>query len=225
MDRADLRRALLPATLAEVPFEGWTPAAFKAAARMIGLDPLDIERAFPGGARDAVDYWNMVADEALATAFAALDPAGLKIRERIALAVKMRILETAEHKEAVRRALALLAMPGNTALGLRALYRTVDTIWYAIGDRSTDFSFYTKRALLAAVYGSTVLHWLDDSSDGAEATWAFLDRRIADVMRIPKLTSRLKGLGDRAANPLARLRRRRGRRPGFTVGGGAETTA
>src|SRR3546814_12063346 len=93
------------------------------------------------------------------------------------------------HKEAVRRALAFLALPGNAGLAVRSLYRTVDAIWWACGDRSTDFNFYTKRGLLAAVYSSTLLYWLDDGSDGHADSWAFLDRRIADVMRLAEATA------------------------------------
>ena len=62
--------------------------------------------------------------------------------------------------------------------------RTVDAIWQAAGDRSADLSWYTKRAILAAVYGATLLYWLRDSSDDDAATFRFLDRRLAGVGRI-----------------------------------------
>jgi ubiquinone biosynthesis protein COQ9 len=103
-------------------------------------------------------------------------------------------------------------MPQNAALSARLLYKTVDAIWYAIGDRSTDFNFYTKRALLAGVYGSTVLYWLEDKSEGQAESWGFLDRRIADVMRVPQGLARLGKLGERFPDPLKLLRalRRRG---------------
>jgi ubiquinone biosynthesis protein COQ9 len=92
----------------------------------------------------------------------------------------------------VRRALALLSLPFNAGLALKLLYKTVDAMWYAAGDTSTDFNFYTKRATLAGVYSSTLLYWLADRSPGSEATWDFLDRRIDDVMKIEKLKSRVK---------------------------------
>src|SRR6185369_12054775 len=112
--------------------------------------------------------------------------AALKIRERIKLAVRFRIENTVGGKESVRRGLALLALPLNSPLGLKLLYRTVDAIWYAAGDTSTDFNFYTKRATLAGVFSSTLLYWLNDRSEGNEATWSFLDRRIDNVMRFEK---------------------------------------
>jgi ubiquinone biosynthesis protein COQ9 len=104
-------------------------------------------------------------------------------------------------------------MPLNGPLAARLLYKTVDAIWYAIGDRSTDFSFYTKRGLLAAVYSGTLFYWLNDKSEGAQATWAFLDRRIAEVMQIPKVMSRLTKFTERIPRP-----RRPFRRP-FRAGG------
>jgi ubiquinone biosynthesis protein COQ9 len=91
----------------------------------------------------------------------------------------------------VRRALALLSLPFNAPLALKLLYNTVDALWYAAGDTSTDFNFYTKRATLAGVYSSTLLYWLNDRTPGSEATWAFLDRRIEDVMKIEKLKSQV----------------------------------
>ena len=118
--------------------------------------------------------------------------ASLKIRDRIKSAVRIRLERHAGNREAARRALALLSLPFNAPLALRLLYRTVDAMWYAAGDTSTDFNFYTKRATLAGVYSSTLLYWLNDRSPGGEATWGFLDRRIDDVMKIEKLKSQVK---------------------------------
>ena len=94
------------------------------------------------------------------------------------------------HREAVRRGLSLLALPQYAPVATRLLYRTVDAMWYAAGDTSTDYNFYSKRALLAGVYSATLLYWLNDKSDGFEATWAFLDRRVANVLQVPKLMNR-----------------------------------
>src|SRR5205809_7791049 len=117
--------------------------------------------------------------------------AALKVRERIKLAVRLRIEQTVGGRESVRRGLALLALPFNAPLALRLLYRTVDAIWYAAGDTSTDFNFYTKRATLAGVFSSTLLYWLNDRSEGSEATWSFVDLRIDDVMRFEKWKAQL----------------------------------
>jgi ubiquinone biosynthesis protein COQ9 len=122
---------------------------------------------------------------------AAIDVGSLRVRERIAAAVRARLDILTPHREATRRLLGFLALPGNVALSLRLTYRTVDAMWYAAGDRATDFSFYTKRGLLAGVHGATGLFWLADRSEGLAETWAFLDRRIDDVMRIPKIRGRL----------------------------------
>jgi ubiquinone biosynthesis protein COQ9 len=206
MDRADLRLALLKAALTEVPFEGWTRAAFAAAARELGLDAAEYDRAFPDGVREAIDLWTAVADEEMLAELGTVDLAALKMRARISLAVKIRLMQNADHREALRRALSVLALPTNAGLACRLLYRTVDSIWFGIGDRATDFSFYSKRALLAAVYSATVLYWLDDRSDGFAETWSFLDRRIADVMRLPKVFERIKHVGDFIPNPFMLFR-------------------
>lgn len=137
------------------------------------------------------------ADEDMVQALAKQDLENLKIRERIALAVRQRIETVAPHREAVRRGVVLHAVPFNTPHALRSLYGTVDAIWVGIGDTSTDFNFYTKRALLAGVYSSTLLYWLGDQSDEFADTWTFLDRRIEDVMRIQRAKGRVEGMTDR----------------------------
>jgi ubiquinone biosynthesis protein COQ9 len=120
-----------------------------------------------------------------------------KVRERIAAGVLARLEVLLPHREALRRALSLLASPPNLPLAAKLLYDTVDTIWHAAGDRSTDFNFYTKRGLLAGVYAATTLYWLDDRSDDMAATEAFLERRLGEVLAIPKLRERVDRL-----NPL-----------------------
>jgi len=131
------------------------------------------------------------ADLRTVAALEAVGADGLKIRDRIKLAVRTRIEQTVGGKESVRRGVAMLALPFNAGLALKLLYRTVDAIWYGAGDTSTDFNFYTKRATLAGVYSSTLLYWLNDRSEGNEASWSFLDRRIDDVMRFEKLKARI----------------------------------
>jgi ubiquinone biosynthesis protein COQ9 len=118
--------------------------------------------------------------------------ADLKIRDRIRQAVRIRLERHGAGREASRRALALLSLPFNAPLALKLLYRTVDALWYAAGDSSTDFNFYTKRATLAGVWSSTLLYWLNDRSPGSEATWGFLDRRIDDVMKVERLKSQVR---------------------------------
>jgi ubiquinone biosynthesis protein COQ9 len=120
-----------------------------------------------------------------------LDVTTMRFRERIAAAVRVRIEVNVPYREALRRTLSFLALPPNTPLAIKSTWGTVDAIWYACGDTSTDLSFYSKRATLAAVYGATVLYWLDDSSEQFVDTWAFLERRIDDVMQIPKVRKRV----------------------------------
>jgi len=201
METDTLRPALSAAALAEVPFEGWSRAALRQGARELGMGEHDVERVFPGGARDLMEYWAALNDEHMIAALGEVDLGALKLRQRIALAVKLRLTHMAPHREAMRRALSFLALPSNAALGARLLYRTVDSVWYAVGDRSTDFSFYTKRALLAGVYAATVLYWVDDRSEGTVETWSFLERRLDDVMRIPQVSTQLRKLARRLPNP------------------------
>ena len=189
---AEARDQLADAVAQEAAFDGWSRAAVAAAARRLELPAGEAERLFPGGPIGVLTFFSERADRRTVADMVAEGVASLKMRDRIKQAVRIRLERHGAGREASRRALALLSLPFNAALALRLLYRTVDAMWYAAGDTSTDFNFYTKRATLAGVWSSTLLYWLNDRSPGSEATWGFLDRRIDDVMKIEKLKSQVK---------------------------------
>lgn len=211
------RRKLLRATLPHVPFDGWTGAAMLAGARDLGLSHAEAVNAFPGGPVEMMEFMSLEADQRMVEAMEREDLDKLKVRERVTLGVRRRLELYAADREAIRRALAVLALPQNGPLALKLLYRTVDAIWYAAGDTATDFNFYTKRALLAAVYSSTLLAWLDDRSPGLEETWRFLDRRISDAMRLPGTAQRLIEPLSWLPNPVYLFRQARRRDGGRVV--------
>ncbi len=206
---AEARAAILQAALVHVPFDGWTHVTLAAAVADAGLDPSIGRRAFPGGAIDLVEYFIADADRRMLAALETLDLPSMPVRERIATAVRTRLAQNLGHREAVGRAIGLLARPTNGPRALKTLYRTVDAMWHAAGDRSTDYNFYTKRALLAGVYSATLLHWLNDSSKGQANTQGFLDRRIADIMRIERAKGRAAEIKRRLPDPFRLWRRMR----------------
>lgn len=188
----DMKPEILEAVLAHVPFDGWSTAAIDRAAADLGIDSGIIKLAFPGGPVDLIAYFSERADARLAEELAEPEIQTLKVRERITRAVRRRIEDNAAHREAARRAMTLLALPAHAADGLKILYRTVDGIWRALGDTATDYNYYTKRMTLAAVFSATLLYWLNDESEDFAETWAFLDRRIDDVMKIEKCKTALR---------------------------------
>lgn len=205
MDLESARDGIVLAALPHVAFDGWSRRTLRAAAVAAGYDRTMGERLFPSGPVEMVEHFNALADRRMAEALAAMGLPSLKLRQRVALAVRTRLEPWSDEREAVRRAVALLSLPQNAATGARITYRTVDAIWHAVGDASTDFSFYTKRASLAAVYGATVLYWLDDPSEGAQETWGFLERGLDGLMRLPKLTGALKRPWELVGNPFRLL--------------------
>ncbi|MBO6580044.1 MAG: COQ9 family protein, partial [Thalassospira sp.] len=189
------------AALEHVPFDGWTKQALHAGAEDLDLAPGEVDRLLPNGIRQAIVTYVEMTDRKM---IAALDEKGLenlKIRDRIATAVKTRLELVEGQKDTVRAALAFMTLPQNAALGLKLTHGTVDAMWVAAGDTSTDHNWYTKRMLLAGVYGSTLAYWLDDTSEGHADSWAFLDRRIGNVMQIPKITAKIGKAGKFAAAP------------------------
>lgn len=210
IERSAERDRAVEATLPHVALDGWTAKALRAGLADAGLDPADLTLLFPRGPVEAIEVWGDLADRRMADAVGALDLPAMRIRDRVTAAIRLRLEQNAGYKEAALRATALLALPQNAPAAARMTARTVDAIWRAIGDRSADFSWYTKRASLAAIYGATMLYWLRDDSEGAEATLRFLDRRIDALMLIPKVQRRLGALAAHLPDPfrlLGRLRR------------------
>lgn len=192
---------LLEAALQHVPFDGWTMGVLVRAAQEVGVAAADVASLCPNGPIDLIDRWVARTDAATVAEASAQRTNGAGIRDSIAAALRHRLEQVAPHKEALRRALALQSQPAHAAGALRQVYRTVDAIWYALGDGSTDFSFYTKRAILAGVYGATLLHWLNDTSEAHRATWDFLDRRLADALKLGQARTAFPRLSAHLPNP------------------------
>src|SRR5581483_9517190 len=169
-DDAALKAKLLEAALAHVPFDGFSQATLDKAAHDVGADRAALTRLFPSGGISLATAYSESADRAMEQALLEFDLKQMKVRERIAAAVKARLDALKPHKEAARRAAAFLSLPPNAPLAAQLLYRTVDAMWRAVGDTSTDFNFYTKRAVLAGVYGSTLLYWFNERSETETAT-------------------------------------------------------
>ncbi len=192
MDNRQQKEQILQAVLPHVMFDGWSEKAIKNAASDLKMDPFVICELFPKGPVDLIRFFVEQADDEMEAVLQGRNVMALKIRERITLAVRVRLELYAPYKEAIRNALTLLALPQNAALGVKLTAGTVSRMWYATGDTSADFNYYTKRLTLSAVYGSTLLYWLDDHSENAEKTWAFLDRRIENVMQFEKTKFKVK---------------------------------
>ncbi len=203
MDYVDIQDAIVRGSVPNVPFDGWSTKALRLGAESAGLDAEAAERAFPGGPSEAVLHFVDLSDRLMIQAMAEEETEGMRLAERVLLAIRLRLEPWERDREAVRRGLALLAMPANAPAALRASYRTVDSIWYAAGDTSVDFSFYTKRAELAGIYGATLLVWLEDTSEGSATTWDFLTRRLEEMVRLKKSQAKLRDSLSKLPNPLS----------------------
>ncbi|MEG9861923.1 MAG: COQ9 family protein [Parvularculales bacterium] len=205
-----IRRGLVEEMLHHVPFDGWSRVALERATTAQSMDSGAVKLAFPGGMGQIIAFFSKMGDERMAqTIEADVEWASYKVRERITRAVRYRLEADALHRDEVRRAMSLLLLPAYSGQALTMMYRTVDAIWQLCGDTSADFNFYTKRAILAGVFGATLTVWLGDESEHFADTWCFLDRRIADVMRFERVKSDVRRTLDKVPNPfviLARLR-------------------
>lgn len=187
----ELRLALAPAIAAEAVFDGWSDAALEQAAALAGEAAPVARLAFPGGAMDMIAAWIASIDAQMEAAFAggALDR--MKVRDRIRTLVLFRLDAVSGRKEALRRAMAIMALPTNVPRALRTAWSSADAMWRLAGDTATDYNHYTKRTLLAGIYSATLAVFIEDESEHQQETRAFLDRRINDVMRFEKTKAQL----------------------------------
>ncbi|HKQ45589.1 MAG TPA: COQ9 family protein [Rhizomicrobium sp.] len=188
----ELREAVLAAALPHAAFDGFTDSLLQKAGAEVGVAKADLARLFEDGPISLIEFYSADADAQMEKRLAEIDLKAMKIRERIAAAVQARLAILKPHKEAARRAAALLSLPMHAALGAKLMYRTVDAMWRAAGDTSTDFNFYTKRGILAGVYGSTAMRWFNDTSPDETPTREFLAARIENVMQFEKFKAKAK---------------------------------
>ena len=202
------RDAVIDAMLPHVPFDGWTERSVAKALAALAEPPEDAPLMFPGGPGEMIEAFSALADRRMAEAAAQAGLATYRLPARVRAIIAIRLEQSRGHREAIRRAIAWLALPRNARRSLRITAATVDAIWHAAGDRAADFSWYTKRVTLAGIYTATVLYWLRDRSEEDEDTLAFLSRRLEAIATIGKLRKRF-------AAPFAGLRGKGGTRRGL----------
>jgi ubiquinone biosynthesis protein COQ9 len=178
--------------LKDAAFDGFSDSLLTKAGKKTGADKPTLARLFPEGPLSLIEFFSASIDSAMEEKLAAMDLPKLKIRQRIKTAILTRLALLAPNKEAARRAAATLTLPMHAGWGAKLMYRTVDAMWRAVGDTSTDFNFYTKRGILAGVYGSVLVRWFNDAGEDASATEAFLDARIENVMQFEKFKAKAK---------------------------------
>jgi ubiquinone biosynthesis protein COQ9 len=186
IERSEARDRAIHAILPIAARDGWNWGSIRAGLRAVGEDPALAESHFPAGPVGAVLAWIDLLNREMEAATAAEDITALRVPQRIRRVVELRLIAMAPHKAALRRALALLALPWNAPQGLRATAGAVDAMWHAAGDTSADFSWYTRRATLAAIYTTTIAWWLRDEDPSIFGAMEFLDRRLADLSRLQK---------------------------------------
>ncbi|WP_310224277.1 COQ9 family protein [Sphingobium xenophagum] len=201
----EIRDLLAPVLARHAAFDGWRKEAVVMAAAEKGVDADIAALAFADGPVDMIDAWFASIDAAMLDALPPETLDALSIRKKIIALVEARLALVAPDREALRRALAILAMPTNTARAARLGWRAADAMWRAAGDTSTDLAHYTKRMTLAGVYAATLLVFVDDASEGHADSRAFLARRIEGVMRFEKLKAKIKGVGGGERLSLARF--------------------
>ncbi|AHC73509.1 hypothetical protein P856_282 [Candidatus Endolissoclinum faulkneri L5] len=195
-----LRINILEAALPYIPYDGWTRKSLIKGACSVGYAAADVDIAFPLGVREAVMCWLSLIDASMESDVLAYDLVELRIREKVALSVRLRLEKTLPYKEVMRRALSFMCIPSNMNILTSSFFNTADRIWLISGDTSNDYTYYTRRILVAVVLSSTLIYWLDDNSDNHTDTWAFLNRSIDDVMGLSKVISKLKVFGSSLPN-------------------------
>ena len=206
----DVRKSVLDSALPEVAFDGWSDDVLARAGAAAGVDADLMHLAFPNGVSDLVVAFSKQGDQLMLAALA--DPTELKIRDRIRQGVRARLEVDTPYREAARRAAGWLSLPRRQALGGQLVFQTSSHIWHWAGDTATDYNYYSKRLILCGVLGATRLVWFGDESEGFEKTWAFLDRRIDNVMQFEKAKAKWRSASDNDRKPFSALLNKLARR-------------
>ena len=201
--------ALIRAVLSHVPFDGWSEAAIRAGAKDCKLNQAETARLLPNGAIDAVEAFIDLADREMIAGVKKMKPRPSGVSATVKAAILSRLEAVAEHRQAVASSIKLLARPQHAVLASKTLYRTTDRIWRLAGDKSVDFSFYTKRASLAGVYSATLLYWVANPSADDKQIEAFLDARLKEISLIPKLTAPMRKAAEAGSKMLGEILKRR----------------
>lgn len=186
------KTTFLLTALPDVPFDGWTKELMERTAAKLKIAQNEVDMEFPRGISDLVAYFSIWATDETIKKLKKADLEKMRVRDRIALGVRTRLEILTPHKQAVSSALSFMALPPHSFSLPKLVWHAADKIWWAAGDTATDYNHYTKRLLLSGVLSSTMLYWLNDTSKGHEQTWAFLDRRIDNVLKIGMKISRFK---------------------------------
>tara|TARA_Y100000991_G_scaffold48680_1_gene34939 strand:- start:43 stop:783 length:741 start_codon:yes stop_codon:yes gene_type:complete len=192
LDNRQIKIDLIRAMLTHVPFDGWTWEAMEQGAIDISFEKKKTSSSrieifkdlFKNGSIDFIDVFSEMIDLEVKQNYDLIDPKPERVPEKIKKIIMIRLKLCQKYKEAVRSSIALTAIPTNAKTSIKILYRTCNSIWRISGDKSTDFSFYTRRISLATVYTSTLLFWLNDKSNDNVETEYFLDRRLKDISKI-----------------------------------------
>lgn len=206
---AELRLALADGIASAAAFDGWSEAAVRDAADMAGIDPDAALFAFADGPMDMIEAWIRGIDRQMAQALPPERLAAMKIRERIRSLVQFRLDAIAGQKEALRRAMAIMALPQNVLRTARIAWASADAMWRLAGDTATDYNHYTKRLTLGSIYAAILAVYVNDESEDHAETRAFLDRRIEGIMKFEKAKAQLLRPSDEHFSParlLGRLR-------------------
>ena len=182
-----MREALLRVVISRAAFDGWNDRSLREAAAAIEVSSVIARALFPGGICEVLELYSRMTDLEMERQLELNVAQKSQLRDRVSDAIKVRLKILSKEREAIRSAILMLASPKNLGLSIRLIYRTVDSIWHLVGDNSTDWSFYSKRVVLASVYTSALFYWLQDDSSEYEDTWAFIDRRIIDIMALQKV--------------------------------------
>lgn len=201
----EVRAFLAPILPRHAAFDGWRAEAVTMAASEGRVDADIAHLAFSAGAMDMIDAWFASIDTRMLEALTPEKLVTMSIRQRIIALVTARLTLLARDREALRRALAIMALPQNSVRAARLGWRSADVMWRAAGDSATDLNHYSKRLTLAAVYAATLLVFVDDESEDWADSRAFLDRRIEGVMRFERAKARWKGIGGGERLSLARF--------------------
>ena len=166
----------------EVPKFGWSRETLLQCAKKQRISTSVLAKLFPSFEYDVLKFIIAQNNIQVEKNYNSFNNSRLKTRDKIKTILELKFDSNEYLKKALPEMLKFLLRPGNLLMSIKMLHENSDFIWNLAGDKSNDFSYYSKRGLLSIVYLATLIYWLNDKSTKGIGTKNFISKSVDGIV-------------------------------------------
>ena len=166
----------------DVPKFGWSRETLLQCAKKQRISTSVLAKLFPSFEYDVLKFIIAQNNTQVEKNYNSFNNSRLKTRDKIKTILELKFDSNEYLKKALPEMLKFLLRPGNLLMSIKMLHENSDFIWILAGDKSNDFSFYSKRGLLSMVYLATLIYWLNDKSTKGIGTKNFISKSVDGIV-------------------------------------------